>query len=88
VAGVTLLVVSIWLKRRGRPVIYTALPMVFVALATLGAMTGEVLGYFTSARWLLAGLGGVILACDVWILLEGLRLLLGEAGPEPEPQGG
>jgi len=88
VAGVTLLVVSIWLKRRGRPVIYTALPMVFVALATLGAMTGEVLGYFTSTRWLLAGLGGVILACDVWILVEGLRLLLGDAGPEPEPQEG
>jgi carbon starvation protein len=86
VAGVTLLVVSVWLKRQGRPVIYTALPMVFVALATLGAMVSEVFGYFTSARWLLAGLGSVILACDLWILLEGLRLLLGDPGPEPEPQ--
>jgi len=86
VAGVTLLVVSIWLKRLGKPVIYTALPMVFVAAATLVAMSGEVIGYFGAGRWLLAGVGSVILACDVWILLEGLRLLLGDPGPQPEPQ--
>ena len=84
VAGVTLLVVSIWLKRQGKPVIYTALPMVLVAFATLAAMTGEVYGYFQDARWLLAGMGSVILACDVWILLEGLRLLAGEPGPARE----
>jgi len=86
VAGVTLLVVSIWLKRRGRSVLYTAVPMVLVAAATLGAMLGEVTGYFREARWLLAGMGSVILACDVWILLEGGRLLLGEPGPERAPQ--
>ncbi|MBW2445166.1 MAG: carbon starvation protein A [Deltaproteobacteria bacterium] len=86
VAGVTLLVVSIWLKRRGRPVVYTAAPMVFVAAATLVAMTGEVFGYFTKELWLLAGVGTVILACDVWILLEGLRLLFGHDGPSAETQ--
>ena len=86
VAGVTLLVVSVWLKRQGRPVVYTVVPMVFVAAATLVAMTGEVLGYFRDARWLLAGIGSVILACDVWILLEGLRLLFGDAGTAAEAQ--
>jgi carbon starvation protein len=86
VAGVTLLVVSIWLKRRGRPVVYTAVPMILVAAATLVAMSGELLGYFGTGRWLLAGMGSVILACDVWILLEGLRLLFGETGASPEPQ--
>lgn len=88
VAGVTLLVVSIWLKRRGKPVVYTAAPMVFVAAATLLAMTGEVLGYFGDGLWLLAGVGSVILACDVWILLEGLRLLFGDAEPSADAQPG
>ncbi len=83
VAGVTLLVVSIWLKRQGKPVIYTVLPMIAVAFATLAAMTGEVFGYFSDGRWLLFGIGSVILAADVWILLEGLRLLWGD----PEPEG-
>jgi carbon starvation protein len=86
VAGVTLLVVSIWLKRQGRPVVYTTVPMILVAAATLLAMSGELIAYFEAGRWLLFGMGSVILACDVWILLEGLRLLFGDPGPAPEPQ--
>jgi hypothetical protein len=31
-------------------------------------------------------MGGVILALDVWVLFEGLKLLMGEAGrPQPAP---
>jgi carbon starvation protein len=77
VAGVTLLVVSIWLRRQGRPVVYTLLPMIFVGAATVASMLGELRGYYQhlGQRWLLAGMGSVILALDVWILVEGLRVL-------------
>jgi carbon starvation protein len=79
VAGVTLLVVSIWLKRQGRPIAYTLVPMLLVAAATITAMLGEIYGYYLhfADQWLLALSGSVILICDVWIVLEGLRLLLG-----------
>jgi carbon starvation protein len=78
VAGVTLLVASVWLQRLGRPVVYTLLPMIFVSAATIVAMLGEVSGYFAqfSERWLLALMGSVILVLDVWVMLEGARLLL------------
>jgi carbon starvation protein len=76
VAGITLLVVSVWLKRQGRPVVYTLVPMVLVAAATVAAMVGEVRGYFTHGQWLLAGMGTLILACDVWVMLEGVRWLV------------
>jgi len=88
VAGLTLLVVSLWLKRSGRPVAYTLVPMIAVAATTIAAMTGELASYFASGRWLLAAMGSLILACDVWVLLEGLRLLLGgrgRSGTAPEP---
>jgi carbon starvation protein len=87
VAGVTLLVVSIWLKRLGRAYLYTLVPMLLVAAATITAMLGELAGYFASfeERWLLAVMGSVVLAADVWVLLEGGRVLLGERGPTPEP---
>jgi carbon starvation protein len=75
VAGVTLLVVSIWLRRTGRPFVYTLLPMLFVVAATLTAMLGEVRSYAETGNWLLLGLGSLVLACDVWILGVGLRLL-------------
>ena len=87
VAGVTLLVVSVWLRRNGRPIAYTLVPMLFVASATLVAMLGEVQGYWRhfSEQWLLAGMGSLILVLDVWVLLEGLRVLLGERPPDAVP---
>jgi carbon starvation protein len=79
VAGVTLLVVSVWLRRQGRPHLYTLIPMILVAAATITAMLGELAGYFADfeQRWLLAVMGSIILAADVWVLLEGIKLLMG-----------
>jgi carbon starvation protein len=79
VAGVTLLVVSVWLRRQGRPHLYTLIPMILVAAATITAMLGELASYFADfeQRWLLAVMGSVILAADVWVLLEGIKLLMG-----------
>ncbi|MCH2173616.1 carbon starvation protein A [Myxococcota bacterium] len=78
VAAVTLLVVSVWLKRQGKPIAYTLIPMLFVGLATVVAMTHELMGYFSrfSDQWLLALIGGSILILSVWVMLEGLRILL------------
>ena len=52
------------------------------AAATITAMLGEVYGYFGNfgEQWLLAVIGSLILVCDVWIVLEGLRVLLGTEG--------
>ncbi len=84
VAGVTLLVVSVWLRRQGRPHLYTLVPMLLVAAATIAAMLGELRSYFANFadQWLLALMGAIILAADVWVLVEGLRLL---AEPRPDP---
>jgi len=85
VAGVTLLVVSVWLRRLGRPIVYTLVPMLLVGGATLVAMVGEVWSYWGnfSDQWLLAGIGSVVLAADVWVLIEGLRLLSGVQPDDP-----
>jgi len=85
VAGVTLLVVSVWLRRQGKPVVYTLVPMVFVGLATFFAMLGEVQRYFAhfSEQWLLALIGSLVLVLDVWVVGEGLRVLVGSPGTPP-----
>ena len=77
VAGVTLLIVSIWLKREGRPYLYTLIPMLVVSSVTAWAMVGNLLGYYANFEelWLLSLSGTLILALDIWILLEGLRTL-------------
>ncbi len=78
VAGATLLVVSVWLRQTGRPIVYTLLPMLFVGLTTIIAMLGEVASYFAAfgERWLLALIGSAILIADLWVMLAGANLLL------------
>ena len=77
VAGVTLLIVSIWLKRQGRPYLYTLIPMLAVSLVTAWAMVGNLFDYYANFEelWLLSLSGTLILALDIWILLEGFRTL-------------
>ena len=91
VAGVTLLVVSIWLRRLGRPFVYTLVPMIFVSAATVTAMLGELRGYFANFgdQWLLAGIGSLVLLLDIWVMGEGARVLLAEPGKTAaEPAAG
>jgi carbon starvation protein len=86
VAGVTLLMVSIWLQRHGRPIVYTLVPMLLVSVLTAWAMLGNLAGYYANfeAQWLLALSGTLILALDAWITLEGLHLLFAERGRVPK----
>jgi hypothetical protein len=54
--------------------------MLFVCLATVWAMSGNVIGYFANfeEQGLLAISGATILALDVWLMLEGLKVLADE----------
>jgi carbon starvation protein len=77
VAGVTLLIVSVWLKRQGRPYVYTLVPMIAVSAVTIWAMVGNLIDYYArfETLWLLSLSGTLILALDLWILIEGLQVL-------------
>jgi carbon starvation protein len=79
-AAISLLIVTIWLKRKGRPTIYTALPLLFLLFVTLWAMVNQVVfewsGYGDSdSNLLLFGLGAIILCFAAWIVLEAFLLL-------------
>jgi carbon starvation protein len=87
VASVTLLIVSVWLQKTGRPIRYTLAPMLFVGVATSIAMLGELQGYFANfaQQWLLAAIGSLILALNFWLVYEGLRMLAHGRQPRPAP---
>ncbi|MCH7707661.1 MAG: carbon starvation protein A [Myxococcales bacterium] len=89
VAGVTLLVISVWLRRLGRPIVYTLVPMIGVGAATVVAMLAEVRSYFANFQdqWLLAISGSIILILDVWVIGEGMRVLLGRQAPPIRVEG-
>jgi len=78
-AGISFLLITIWLKKQGRPIIYTAIPMVFLICMTLWAMVQQVVfdwsGLGASERnLLLFGFGAAILGFTLWILIEAIAL--------------
>jgi carbon starvation protein len=88
VAGVTLLVITVWLKRLERPYLYTFIPMLFVGAATFVAMLGEVRNHLIASNWTLAAMGATILVLDVWVLLEGFRAFAGGTAVRVDRTGG
>lgn len=69
-AGLTLLVVSVMLLRRGIKSWYTLLPMAFLLVMTVLALMLQLYSFFQKEQWLLLGLDIVILICAVMISLE------------------
>jgi len=79
-AGISLLLVTIWLKRQGRPIVYTLVPMVFLMVMTLWAMTEQVIFDWSGfsgndANMLLFIFGAIILGFTIWIILEAVILI-------------
>lgn len=79
-AGISLLLVTIWLRKMNRSIVYTLIPMIFILFMTLWAMTEQVFfewsGYGESdANLLLFLFGAIILGFSVWIILEAYALL-------------
>ena len=70
-AGLSLTVVSVWLYRSRLPWIYAAAPMVVVIAVALTAMVVNLADYVASANYALAVIGSLILALQVWVLVEG-----------------
>ncbi|MFD2761979.1 carbon starvation CstA family protein [Lentibacillus juripiscarius] len=78
-AGISLLLISIWLKRRGSNYLVTLIPMIFVMFMTLWAMFQQVLfewSWFGSdPKLLLFVLGAIIFVFAVWIVLTAFSSL-------------
>lgn len=79
-AGISLLLVTIWLKRQGRSIVFTLIPMIFLMAMTLWAMTEQVIfdwsGYSgNDANMLLFIFGAIILGFTIWIILEAVVLI-------------
>lgn len=79
-AGISFLLITIWLKQKGRPIIYTVVPMVFLLFMTLWAMVQQVVFEWSGfgeadAKLLLFVLGAIILGFTIWILIESIGIM-------------
>lgn len=75
-AGITLLIITIWLKRLGRNYLPTLIPMLFLLIVTIWAMVQQVFTEWMghADKMLLFVFGAIILVFAGWILLEAIRM--------------
>ena len=74
-AGLALLVITVWLARKNIPILYTAIPMVFMIAMTSWAMKINLAIFFANGEWLLFGIGSIITLLQVWMVVEGIIVL-------------
>ncbi|MBW5800559.1 carbon starvation CstA family protein [Halomonas elongata] len=81
-AGLTLLVVSVMLVRKGRPVGYTLVPLIFLVIVTVLALLAQLRSFYEAGNYFLLGLDIVVLIASVLVAMEctaALKRLRGEA---------
>ncbi len=69
-AGLALLVITIYLARKNIPVIFTMLPMLFMLIMTAWAMIYNLKWFFKSANWLLFYVGLAVSVLQIWMAIE------------------
>lgn len=71
-AGLSLLVLSVYLFRKGRKVLFTMIPMIFLVVITSIAMVMSLGDFIKSRNWVLIILSILLLSFSFWIILEAI----------------
>ena len=71
-AGLALLAITLYLFRRGKPIMYTAIPMLFMLASTLIAMTINLFDFLINRQWMLLTTGIIIFGLALWLLIEAI----------------
>ena len=85
-AGLTLTLVTLYLRARGKPAWYTGVPAVFMLLSTFISMGLNLHHYMNAPKpdWTLITIGITLAALGLWIIVEALLALRAPARLVPE----
>ncbi|KPK85158.1 MAG: carbon starvation protein CstA [Bacteroides sp. SM23_62_1] len=75
-AALALGVVSLYLYYKGKNILFTLIPMIFVLFVTIWAMLDNLLDFFYKDEYLLMGLSAVIIFLTAWLLVSGITALI------------
>jgi hypothetical protein len=73
-AGLAFMVVTFWLLRRGLPFWFASLPMIFMLIMPAWALSTDVMKWLNGGSYLLVVVGVVVLAVEVWMVIEAFLL--------------
>ena len=73
-AGLSLLVVSFYLVRRGLPTWFAVTPMVFMLVMPAWALAIDIQRWWAGGSWALVAVAMVMLVVEAWMVVEGILL--------------
>jgi carbon starvation protein len=73
-AGLAFLVITFWLWRRGLPVKFTFVPMLFMLSLPVWALATDLTSWWSKGQYLLAGVALLVIALEIWMIIEALLL--------------
>ena len=74
-AGLSLLVLTLFLVSLKRRIWVTVVPMAFLLVMTTWAMVLNLITYWTESQALLLGVGGAIFVLELWLMFEGMLVV-------------
>lgn len=74
-AGLALLVTTIYLARKKINIAFTGIPMVFMIFITSWAMILNIQKFLNSSNWLLFTIGMAVFALQIWMIIESVLVL-------------
>jgi carbon starvation protein len=74
-AGLSLLVLTVYLYRKGRNILFTLIPLIFLIIMTSTAMVLSLKEFIKSRNWVLTVLSLFLLSFSVWIILEAINVV-------------
>ena len=74
-AALALLVITVWLLKTNKPIIYTFLPMLFMMGVTLWAMVWNIINFCKTGDWLLVAVASTIFILALWLVAEAYAAL-------------
>lgn len=83
-AGLALLVATIYLAKRRVKIAYTGIPMIFMIFITGWAMILNIQKFFSSSNWLLFIIGVLVFILEIWMIIESVIVLKDVYGKSEE----
>jgi carbon starvation protein len=81
-AGLALLVITIYLAHKKSPVVYTMIPMIFMIVMTGWAMIINLTNFYAGSKWLLFCIGLCTIALEIWMIIESIAVFRKVYGEE------
>ncbi len=75
VAALALLIISLYLLSKNRPVIYTILPGIFMLITTIAALVLEANNFLRSGKLFLGSIAFLLLILAIFVVLESIKVL-------------